>query len=139
MMKSILFATALLGLVACNSPKAKTSAETKTSDRPVPVPNGGAVEVVIYKTKPGIADAEAIEKARSVNEFIRSQDGFIRRTFGKTREGQWVDVIQWESVEKAQAIFQRAMESDVPKPFLETIDEKSMTILHADTLFTLTR
>ena len=40
----------------------------------------GTVEIVIFRFKEALSDAEAKKLAGSVNDFIRSQPGFISRT-----------------------------------------------------------
>ena len=97
------------------------------------------VEIVVYQVKEGVSESEAIGKAQSVNDFVSSQDGFISRTMSKTVDGKWVDVIFWESLEKAEKANEKAMQSTVPAAFFEIIDEKTMTFIHAEKVFSLTK
>ena len=101
--------------------------------------NVGAAEIVIYQAKEGGSESEAISKAQSVNDFASSQDGFISRIMSETADGNWVDIIFWESLEKAKKAHEKAMQSTAPAAFFEIIDEQTMTFLHAEKVFSLTK
>ena len=88
------------------------------------------IELVIYTVKEGISEKDALQAAASVNDFIKSQPGFISRKLSLSNEGKWVDIIYWESLEAAQVANERAMKSTVTAPFFEIIAQKDMQFYH---------
>lgn len=116
---SIILFIAFLGLSACNNKKAKV------------------VEVVIYKAKEGVSYETALEKAKSVNEFVSQQDGFISRKMSVTKDQQWVDIVYWESLEQAEKATEAAMQAEAAGEYFQIIDEESITFLHGKHVFDL--
>ncbi len=90
-----------------------------------------ALEIIIYKLKAGVADA-AFEAAGEVLEkqFAEKQKGFVSRTFGRSDEGDWVDVVMWATMDDAHKAAAAAMVSPVCAPIFAMIDERSMRMHH---------
>ena len=64
--------------------------------------------------------ADAVDEARLLRasdglqtEFLARQPGFIRRELLKGQNGQWVDLVYWESEDAAGRAMQDAMNSPV--------------------------
>lgn len=146
-MKQILFSAMLLTLfVACDQQSQyskQTNQNTQSKqNKPSMEANqqaAGAVEVVIYQAKEGISQEEALEKAQSVNSFVKAQKGFISRNMSATADGKWVDVIFWESLEDAEKATEQAMSAALPSEYFTIIDENTMQFVHAKTAFSITK
>lgn len=94
-----------------------------------------ALEIVIYKTKSGINDADFIKTTSEMEEhFAKKQKGFIKRTFAKSENGDWVDVIYWETMDDAMKASEAAMKSSVCAPMFGVLDEASVKMHHFEIL-----
>ena len=128
-MKHILIlASLLIGLAACQSQKEKEMARQDLSTAQV-------TEVATYDFKTGISEAEALLYAQSVNEFLRSNPGFVQRTCSRTADGKWIDVILWESMAVAKAAAEKAAQTEVCLTFFSKMEEKTSTYLLAQEQF----
>ncbi len=96
-------------------------------------------EVATYDFKPGISEADALHYARSVNEFLRSNPGFVQRTCSRTANGKWIDVILWESMALAEAAAEKAAQTEVCLTFFGKMEEKTSTYLLAQEQFKISK
>ncbi|MEL6562571.1 MAG: hypothetical protein AAFQ94_30660 [Bacteroidota bacterium] len=88
------------------------------------------IELVIYKVKEGVTDGKALLAATSVNDFIKSQPGFIARKLSQSPDGKWVDMIYWESLTAAQNANEKAMKSPATASFFDIISQKEIQFYH---------
>lgn len=58
------------------------------------------VEIVKWKSKPGVADQDVIEAAAALVPDLRTVGGFIGKTLYKG-EAEWVDIYHWETLADA--------------------------------------
>lgn len=98
-------------------------------------PMVGAVEIVIYQANEGVSEAQAILLAKSVNNFISSQQGFISRTMSMSEDKKWIDVVFWESLHHAKKASGKAMESEQTAGFFQIINHETMQIVHGEIVF----
>ena len=60
-------------------------------------------ELAQFKTKAGISDADILTASQEAQDgFLAKQEGYISREFSKSTEGEWVDIVHWETMEDAQ-------------------------------------
>lgn len=88
------------------------------------------VEVVLFRVKDGIRDAEFLREAGVVQAWIEQQPGFISRELMKTPEKQWLDTVRWTSLELAHEAADKIMNDDHCKPFMTMIDESAIQMWH---------
>jgi hypothetical protein len=89
------------------------------------------LEIVIYKLNDGVAAGQfTAEAAAMERDFAAKQKGFVKRVFGTSGDGQWVDVITWESMEDAHRASEAAMKSPVCAPMFSMLDEHSVKMHH---------
>ncbi|NRB53494.1 MAG: hypothetical protein HRU41_37910 [Saprospiraceae bacterium] len=128
----IILASLLIGLAACQSQKQKGNTAEYSVEPEV-------TEVATYEFKTGTSEAEALQYAQSVNDFLASNAGFVQRTCSRTPDGKWIDVILWESMASAEAAAARAAETDVCLTFFSKMDEKTSTYLLAQEQFKISK
>lgn len=113
----------LMAMAACHNNKEKMENQAKV------------IELVLYKSQEGVSEREATEAARSVNQFVSRQPGFISRTLYRTEAAVQIDLIYWRSLKEAKEANQAAMQSEVAGKFFATIDQQSIQFMHAEELF----
>ena len=88
-------------------------------------------EIVLFKLKDGISDAQILEASDALQRDVQGMDGYLARRLLKTGDGQWIDVVEWESLDAAH----RAAEVVMPRPsalrFMDLVDMPSVTVLLA--------
>jgi len=55
-----------------------------------------AIEVVIFKAKPGVSDAHLRTKAAAIAAILRGMTGFVDRKLGVSEDGQYLDIVTWK-------------------------------------------
>lgn len=88
------------------------------------------IEVVQFKAKSGVSDDEVLAASQEGhNSFLAKQKGYVSRELAKSSEGEWVDIVHWETMEDAEADEKAFMEHPSTKKFVEMIDLSSMKMV----------
>ncbi|MDH5671085.1 MAG: hypothetical protein OEZ06_02990 [Myxococcales bacterium] len=80
------------------------------------------------KLAPGRTENDLIAASdRFQEQFVRHQPGVLRRELVRRAEGDYLDIIQFRSMDDAEAVMQAERESEVCRAFFEVmeIDESS--------------
>lgn len=88
------------------------------------------VEVVLCRTKAHVSEAQMIEAARMAKKEMDTLPGLISRELLLNDEGQWVDIVHWESMEHAQQALQLVADKPKIQHMFSLIDESQMQMLH---------
>ncbi|GAB4577760.1 MAG: hypothetical protein Fur0022_04920 [Anaerolineales bacterium] len=76
--------------------------------------HNAVVEWAPFTVKPDVNEAELIAASEALQDgFLSQQRGFIRRELLKGQNGQWVDLVVWESKDAADQAVKNAAESPV--------------------------
>ncbi len=94
----------------------------------------GAIEVVIFKTKPGISQEQARKALESLNDHVKKFDGFMGRKISVDENGHWMDLVYWESKSVALKASEEIMKVPAAIQAFEVIDESTMQLFHFDPL-----
>lgn len=91
------------------------------------------VELAQFKAKDGISDAEVLTASQEAHEgFLAKQKGYVTRELLKSKDGEWVDIVHWETMEDAQAAMNAFMGHPSTKKFAEVIDPASIKMMHLE-------
>ena len=71
------------------------------------------------------------EEALKVKPVIAAMPGYINRHFAKGENGEWIDVVIWDSRENALAAAKNIWEIPEAKPFLSLINQETINLRHA--------
>jgi len=94
--------------------------------------NTPAIEIVVFRAKPGVSPQAIREAALSAQACIEGLDGYVQRHFGSNAQGQYVDVVYWQSMAHAQVAAQAVMALSPCQHFFSLIDESSLQMMHFD-------
>lgn len=76
--------------------------------------SGPVVEWAPFTVREGITDEAVVKAAQDVeDQFLKTQKGYLKRSLLKGKEGQWADIVFWETEAAAQAAAQAAYESPI--------------------------
>lgn len=63
---------------------------------------GQVIEVVVFTPAAGYSQDDVARVLRLMHDTVQSMPGFIDRQAGVSAEGQWVDLVWWQSLELAE-------------------------------------
>ncbi len=91
------------------------------------------VELAQFKAKSGASDDDVLVASQEAHDgFLAKQKGYVGRELLKSSEGEWVDIIHWETMEDAQAAMNSFMDHPSTKKFGEVIDSSSIKMMHLE-------
>jgi heme-degrading monooxygenase HmoA len=64
------------------------------------------LEMVLFRLKDGVLEQDFVAAAKAVDGDVRQCKGFIGRQLYQNPDGHWVDLVQWQSQEDAEAAMQ---------------------------------
>lgn len=90
------------------------------------------IETVRYRLKEGATLAEALAAWEESQSFARAQKGFLARKLAVTAEGEFLDHVEWASMEDAKTAAANFDPSKYPEllGLVKVLDESSMTMTH---------
>ena len=92
------------------------------------------IEITQFKLVEGVSEEAFLQDAENVQKgFLEKQAGYAgTRQLLKGNEGEWVDIVYWESLENAQKAQEAAMGSETCMPMFHKIDPNSIKMLHLE-------
>ena len=88
------------------------------------------IEVVTFKLADGIQDSDFLAASKAITTFAQKQDGFIGRRLSVAEDGTWMDHVEWETMEAAQAAMEAFPKDENLAPVVAMIDAEAMTMSH---------
>ena len=61
------------------------------------------VEVTIFELRPEIEADELMQRAGEAAAVLKACGGFVQRLVSRDESGNWVDIVQWESMQALEA------------------------------------
>ncbi len=92
------------------------------------------IEIAQFRLTAGVSEEAFLQDAENVQKgFLEKQAGYAgTRQLLKGKEGEWVDIVHWESLEDAQKAQEAAMGSKTCMPMFSKIDPNSIKMLHLE-------
>ncbi len=91
------------------------------------------VEIAQFKLTEGVHEEDFLQEAEAVQKnFLEKQKGYVDRELLKNQDGQWVDILHWNSMEEAQKAAQVMMQDPATQGFIQKIDPSSIKMLHLE-------
>jgi len=88
------------------------------------------VEVVTFKLAKGVQDEDFLAASKAITTFAQKQKGFVSRRLSMAEDGTWMDHVEWETMEAAEAA-QKAFPKEVSlAPVVAMIDVEDMMMSH---------
>jgi hypothetical protein len=96
------------------------------------VSDGDVTELVLFKLKDGVTEAEYLAASEEVMESLRGLDGYRSRRLLKGEDGWLADLVSWSSMEAALAAAEVFATLPCAARLIAAIDESTMTMLHLE-------
>lgn len=90
------------------------------------------VELVFFRSKPGVTDAEVIASANKILTLAMGMNSPFNLELLRTEDGEWVEIVRWPSQAEAQRVEQAVMSMSEAQEAMSIMDETSirMVFLH---------
>ena len=90
----------------------------------------GIVEVVQFKAKTGVSDAQIRAAAAALQRDVEQFPGYMRRRLLKSADGQWIDIVDWTGLDEALQAGEAMMARPSAQGFMELVELESISMLH---------
>ncbi len=90
------------------------------------------VEVVTFKLKAGVDEAEFLRAADAIVSDLQAMSGYIDRELLKGQHGEWMDILHWQSMEQALAAAEAIMAAPNAGLFMSMLDETNVAMHHLE-------
>jgi heme-degrading monooxygenase HmoA len=88
------------------------------------------IDLVLFRTLPGVTDEQNLKVAEDLQPVIQQQPGYLKLELYKSAEGEWVEVVYWESSEAARAGNERVMASPEMGATYQVLDPETVLVMH---------
>jgi len=88
------------------------------------------IETVTFKLNEGVTREAFAEAAQAITGFAQKQDGFVSRRLSCSDDGFWIEHIEWETLEAAQAAAARIGKEPTLESCMKAIDGPSVVMHH---------
>ena len=90
----------------------------------------GIVEVVQFKAKSGVSDAQIRDAADALQRDVEQFPGYLHRRLVKSEDGQWLDIVDWTGLGEALQAAEAIMAQPSAQSFMELVEPESIKMLH---------
>lgn len=92
--------------------------------------SAAAIESAWFRNAAGISDDQLLAASAAVQDWLRQQPGFRSRLLAKGSEGEWLDLVMWDSLADAERA--AAAIGDCPDigPFMQAMEPESVQLKH---------
>jgi hypothetical protein len=87
------------------------------------------VELVFFKAKPGVSEAEVVAGAKKIQELAATTGSPFSLELLRTAEGEWVEIVHWNSQAEAQRVEQAVMLMPDARAAMSVMDESSLRMM----------
>jgi hypothetical protein len=89
-------------------------------------------EVVYFKSKAGVSSNQLISSAKHMDKTLHTWKGFISRELIELGDGEWIDIVHWESLVAANKAAEIEAKSEVCLSFFALIEEAQVKTYRGD-------
>lgn len=92
------------------------------------------IELVLFRLLENSTDEEVVEVSDKINPVLQKMPGFISRNLAKTDDGQWADIVYWDSMVNAQKAAKNILEHSECEQYFGMIDQSTSRMQHFEIL-----
>lgn len=60
------------------------------------------IELMHFRLKQGVTSTDWLKANEKINDWVARQPGFRFRSVSETGDGEWIDMVYWESMDAAK-------------------------------------
>jgi len=88
------------------------------------------IELVTYKLKQGVDKSELNDSHPKVNDFLKTQQGFLYRSLSEDKNGLLHDIVYWQDMNCAELAAKAFEQSAACALLMSITDMESVTMQH---------
>ena len=92
------------------------------------------VEIIRYKLHKEVKLDDFLKAAEKMAPNLKNQPGLIDWQLYKEENGDWLEILHWNSVEEAKTAATRVLKLDSVKDFIKFIDEQTTENAYFETV-----
>lgn len=92
------------------------------------------IETVTFKLNATASEATFLKASPAVTAYLKTCKGYLMRHLSKSTENVWLEYIQWETLEDAQAAAAVFMKEATLAPYISCIDGPTAKMTHSPLL-----
>lgn len=89
-----------------------------------------AIEVCMFKLVDGTERQQFMTSNDAVDQWLKTQDGFMFRCLSEKEDGTWIDIVHWASMEAAHAAGDSFLAIFKDADFMRAIDPQTLSMNH---------
>lgn len=91
------------------------------------VSNPPILEIVSFETSKDTSTLQVLDLSNKVTQDLKNYEGFIKRTLTQNTKNpnEWVDIIEWKSIDDAHTAMNQALKNKDVKAFLKLMKNGS--------------
>ncbi|GAB4508785.1 MAG: hypothetical protein OHK0046_02280 [Anaerolineae bacterium] len=93
-------------------------------------------EVVLFRILPEFSPEEFLAAAADMQPVVSAMPGFIDRELLHNEEGQWIDIVHWNTLEEAHQAAHTLETAASAGRFMQMIDVQTINMMHLHPRFT---
>jgi hypothetical protein len=86
------------------------------------------VELVFFKSKPDVTEDQVAGSAKTIQALAQSMGKPFEIDLYKSEDGEWVEIVRWNSQEEAQQVEQAVMAMPEALNAMSVMDESSIEV-----------
>lgn len=97
---------------------------------PTPTNTHYVVKIYTFKTLASTTPEHFLAHSQNIDDFALSLEGFVYRSVAQQKDGQWLDIVYWNSesaAQKANSIMEQPFMAD----FMACLDPESVCVQEA--------
>lgn len=90
------------------------------------------IELASFKLTEGVHESEFLEAHKTVHEWVKEQKGFVSRKTLCDKEGNWKDLVTWNSLEEAQRVAEEIGNAPGAREWMSKMLPGSISMYHGE-------
>lgn len=91
-----------------------------------------AIEVCMFKLVEGTERDHFMRSNTEVDQWLKTQDGFMFRCLSEKEDGTWIDIVHWASMDAAHKAGDVFINTFKDADFMRAIDPNTVNMNHGN-------
>jgi hypothetical protein len=87
-------------------------------------------EVVVFRLNPNVDVQVFLDSAKVTFDWVKTMEGFISRDLSVTETGEWIDIVQWQTMANALHAAEQIMNMSSNQSFINSINPTTVSMDH---------
>lgn len=89
-----------------------------------------AIECALFRSAPGVPDEQLLAASAAVQDWLSRQPGYRSRLLARSAEGEWLDLVTWDSLGDAERAAAAVETCPGFGPLMQAMDPATVQLKH---------